>query len=183
VGAWIGPAIIAAVISALVTAFGWYASHTSARRLDVTRRRERIQDVQTALRAEIRSYRDRLASLDIEGYADEMVQRIGAAAENGQTFTPFIPKEDHTIIFDAIVGEIHILPTEVIDPIVSYYKQVTMVSRFADDLRSDLFSRLEPSRKAEMYGDYIAMSVQASKLADHAINVLDSALLAKSENQ
>lgn len=55
--AWIGPAIVAALIGCLTTMLGWSVSFRQLRKLETTRRNEKIIDYQTALRAEIRSYR------------------------------------------------------------------------------------------------------------------------------
>ena len=62
--AWIGPAIVVAVISALVTAAGWLVAHRQTMRAEALRRRERVVDVQTALRAEIRSHPHQARSID-----------------------------------------------------------------------------------------------------------------------
>jgi hypothetical protein len=181
--AWIGPAIIAAVISAIVTAAGWYVTHRSGRQLETDRRRERILDVQTALRAEIRSHQHRLALFATQEELDAIAERI-EAANNGETpFTPFIPREVEAFVFDAVVGEVHILPTEVIDPVVLYYRQVKALAQFVDDLRSERFDELEASRKAEMFRDYVAMGVFALELADEAIDAINQSLAAGRRDQ
>jgi hypothetical protein len=167
ISAWVGPAIVAAVISAIVTAFGWYASHASARRLEAARRSERIQDVQTALRAEIRSQRQRLRLFA------EQQEKSGDAASEEPGFTPFVPREAASFVFDAIVSEIHILPTEVIDPVVYYYRQIASLALFAEDLRSDRYASLPADRKAAMAADYIRMGVFAIELADKAIAAIE----------
>jgi len=102
VSAWIGPAIIAAVISAIVTAFGWYVSHLSNRRLEVARRRERVSDVQIAIRAEIRSHRVWLQSFDSEHLSGDTAEKIRQAVD--PPYTPFVPREIETFVFNAVVG-------------------------------------------------------------------------------
>ena len=168
---WIGPAIVAAVISAVITAIGWYASHVSSRGLEVVRRREGILDVQTALRAEIRTHRQRLLLFRNEG--KEVAEKIGAAASSRTSFTPFIPREIKPFVFDAVVANIHILPTEVIDPVVYYYAQLASIAQFADDLRSERYQSLEPDRKLKMYEDYVAMGLYALELAEGAIKAIE----------
>ena len=171
--AWVGPAIIAAVISAIVTAAGWYASHFSNRRLEVARRRERMQDVQTALLAEIVANEHRLATIDLRSHADYIAGRIAA---EGAAFTPFVPREVLTFVMDAIASEIHILPNEVIGPVVLYYRQAMAIGLLADDLRSDRFIALDPDRKIEVYRDYIGLLQYAQSLADDAIEALEVSL-------
>jgi hypothetical protein len=172
--AWIGPAIIAALISAMVTAMGWYASHVSHRRIESARRRERVRDVQIAVRAEIRSHRAWLQSFDTEHLSGDTAARIRSM----EGYTPFVPREIETFVFNAVVAEIHILPSAVIDEIVRYYRQVYVLGRLADDLRSERFSSLEAGRKAEMYEDYIGIGVYALDLADETIEALNASLIA-----
>lgn len=54
-GSWIGPAIVAALISGLVSLIGLYLGGWIAIRHEKRRRREKVRDFQIALRAEIRS--------------------------------------------------------------------------------------------------------------------------------
>jgi len=171
--AWVAPAVIAAVIASAITAVGWIVTHFRETRAAKSRRLERVRDVQTALRAEIRSFYFRFAGLDFDAYAQSIVDNILAGDGNGGAYTPFIPKEPKNLIFSAIVGEIHILPGPVIDPIAVYYRQMDTISSFADDLRSDGFAGMEPARKAEMYKDYIAMLKLAHQLAFEALEALD----------
>lgn len=53
--AWIGPAIIAALVSASVSAMGWIVTFRATLRLEQLRRDEKVNDFQVALRAEIES--------------------------------------------------------------------------------------------------------------------------------
>ena len=50
---WIGPAIIAAIVSGIVSAAGWFVNSWQERRLEKGRREEKVHDYQVALRAEI----------------------------------------------------------------------------------------------------------------------------------
>ena len=65
-GGWVGPAIIAAVISSLVSAAGWYVSYWTTIQTDHRRRREKVRDFQIALRAEIRSELHDLRTDDVD---------------------------------------------------------------------------------------------------------------------
>jgi hypothetical protein len=69
-------ALIAAIVSAAVTALGWYAGHWSERRLESQRRIERIVDAQTALLAEIESNLTRYEEIDLDGHMLDMTRRI-----------------------------------------------------------------------------------------------------------
>ena len=52
---WIGPAIVAAVISTLLTGIGWFVSERQAFRREARHRRERVGDMQAALLADMAS--------------------------------------------------------------------------------------------------------------------------------
>ena len=168
---WIGPAVVATAVSAAVTVIGWYVSHQREGSAELRRRQERVSDVQTALRAEIRSYRARAAAVDLDAHGAEMERRIRAG-----DFTPFVPKEPEFFIYASIAKEIHILPGSVIDPIVLFYTQGSTVALFAEDLRTERFQALEAGRKVDMYLDYLAMTGHGYRLADQALQALDASL-------
>jgi hypothetical protein len=172
VASWIGPALVAAIVSALVTMAGWLVSHQRDLRVDARRRRERVVDLQTALRAEIRSRRQRFAAIDLAKHGTDTVARMTA----DDSFVPFVPNEVQSFIFGAVAKEIHVLPTEVIDPAVLYYQQCDAIAQFVLDLRSDRFHNLESPRRIAMFKDYIAMNVFALELADAALSALDQSI-------
>lgn len=165
---WIGPVIVAAAISSVVTAVGWYVTHVRETRLEAARRRDRVRDLQTALRAEIRSHRHRLQTADD---AEATAATLAWITTDG--FTPFVPRGTPPFVFDATVRDLHLLPTHVIDPIVLYYTQVHVIAQFAEDLRSDRYANMAPERKAAMYADYVAMNTYAKRLAEGALAALE----------
>jgi hypothetical protein len=175
--AWVS-SIVVGILSLLGVALGWFVTHRQTRRLDAARRSERIIDVQTALRAEIRSHRRWLEPFDQEQETGRTVAKIiGGEATN---FTPFVPREVENFVFDAVVSDIHILPGDVIDPVVLYYRQMHALARMAEDLRSERFDGLDAARKADMYQDYVAMAVYALDLADETIELLNKSLSRRS---
>ena len=87
-----------------------------------------------------------------------------------------VPREVPAFVIDALIGEIHILPTEIIDPVILYYRQILAISQLADDLRSERFDKLEASRKVELYNDYIELMIYARTLSNEAIEVITESL-------
>ncbi len=146
--------VIAAIVSAAVTALGWIASHWSETRLEAKRRDEKIVDVQTALLAEIESNLTRYAEVDLDDHVADMTRRI-LRKSTGRTFTPFVPRDAPDIVFEAALPDIHILPTETIDDVVAYYKQEYKLRELVEDLRSSRYQELEQVRKARLYEDYV----------------------------
>jgi hypothetical protein len=163
----------ATLVGILGVVLGVLLSNIAVRILEYLRRRERMQDVATAIRAEIRSHRQRLLLFSSDA-AEKIVNRI----RNEDGYTPFVPSEGESFVLRAIVVEIHFLPTEVIDPVVYYYRQIEALGQFAEDLRSDRFADLEAARKAEIYSDYVAMGDHALRLANEAIEALEQASIA-----
>lgn len=167
---WIGPAIIAAVISAVVTGFGWVISERQSIRRDAARRRERIADLQTALLAEIRADRNRI------GNVERSAEDVYTTLDDRPDFVPFVPRRAPAVVFDALLREIHVLPNKVIDPVVIYHRQLATISLFVDDLRSDRFALLEPTRKRAMYQDYAELLIYANVLGQRAAIALAASL-------
>lgn len=153
-GGLLDTALIAAIVSAAVTALGWFASHWSEQRLETQRRIEKIVDVQTALLAEIESNLTRYEEIDLDKHTADMVARI-TRKSGGKAFTPFVPRYATEIVFEAMLADIHILPTETIDDVVAYYKQEYKLRELVEDLRSDRYNELEQDRKARIYEDYV----------------------------
>ena len=147
-------ALIAAVVSAAVTALGWFATHWSERRLESKRRIEKIIDVQWALLAEIESNLQRYAETDLEEHEAAMLGRIRARSGQGG-FTPFVPGEAAEIVFEAVIPDVHILPTETIRDVVAYYKQEYKLKELVEDLRSERYALLDKDRKAQLYSHYV----------------------------
>jgi len=179
VEAWIGSAVVAFVISSLVTILGWYATHRSERLLEVARRQERIQDIQTALLADIRSTSYRFEVVDSDRHLDEVVALI----EETPGYTPFVPREPGSLLWSSIAQEVHILPNEVIDPVILFFSQLETIRYFVEDLRSEQFSNLESARKAAMYRDYVRMVKFLVLLAEKAEGALARSLGVKLPDQ
>jgi hypothetical protein len=168
-------AVIAVVISSLVTVAGWYISLRHERRREAERREEKIWDYQTALLADIRSTSSQFANVDFDRHLDDVIALIEGASQD-HPYTPFVPRAPGSLMWQSISQEVHILPTEVIDPVVLFFSQLETIRNFVEDLRSDQFARLEKSRKVAMYRDYIRMWRLASRQATEAQGALRNAL-------
>jgi hypothetical protein len=147
--AWISPAIIAVVVSALVTAAGWFVTYRNSLSLEKERRREKIRDFQIALRAEIRS---ELHHLNEENL-DRDLQAIENAYGASTTYSVYVPGLARHAVFDNLVKDIHILPESVIDPLILYSRQRQILDQFSAEMRTEKFSKLAQPRQLEMYRD------------------------------
>ncbi len=170
---WLLPALVAPLVLGLVTVGGWFTTYFLGLRQEKRRRLERIVDVQTAVAAEIRSYRQRGTSFDIAEHGAKMEAWI-LAGEGANT--PFVPLEPEFIIYSAMVKDIHILPQAVIDPVVLFYTQASTVALFASVLRAERYEALDAMRKNDMYQDYLRLLQHAYTLADTALGELQVSL-------
>jgi hypothetical protein len=173
VEAWIGPALLAAVIAGLVNVAGWFVTFQSTRRLDQARRREKIRDFQIALRAEIRSELRNLGSYDVQ----QQLSRIRGLYETRPDYTVTVPQPAASVVFSALVGEIQILPARVIDPVILFERQRAAIRQLAEEIREARFASLAREQQLAMYEDYLHMwsawrdfAVQAEGALDISLN-------------
>jgi len=162
---YLSPQAQQAIIAGLFIAVGWWVVHWQGRRRDAANRAERVRDVQRALFAEIRAYVSALRREDLEAYGAEIANRI----ETQPGYFPTIPTEANDAIFRAIIGDIHILPRDTIDPLVLYYSQLNAIGAAISDLRALDPAKLGPERAAAMYRDYIAFKREAAALGEQAM--------------
>jgi hypothetical protein len=165
---WVGPAIVAAAISGLVSLIVVQLNFRQERKADGLRRAEKIRDFQIALRAEIQSELANLVRFDLDGVLIEMERRY---AED-PNFSVSVPRVAKHIVFEAIVDEIHILPEAVIGPVVLYARQRQVVESLTEDMRDTTFKSLSRDRQLSMYRDYLEMWKQWRVLAEQAENAL-----------
>jgi hypothetical protein len=142
------------------------------RRAETRRRLDKIIDLQKALRAEVRSHLMQIEELDLPAELSAMAARMDA----DPAFVPFVPRESHDAVYRAVIAEIHLLPTEAVEPVVLYYSHVSAMAAFADDLRSPAFAALHPHRRRLMYEDWIALKQRAIDRARSAVTALDAGI-------
>lgn len=162
---YLSPQAQQAIIAGLFLAVGWWVVHWQNRRRDAANRAERVRDVQRALFAEIRAYVSALRRQNLETYGAEIARRI--EAEPG--YFPTIPTEANDAIFRAIIGEIHVLPRDTIDPLVLYYSQLNAIAAAISDVRALDPATVQPERAAAMYRVYLAVKRDALTLGEQAM--------------
>ncbi len=159
----IDPRVWQAVLAGLFVAVGWIVNgaqnRADARRL----RRERREDVQRALVAEIKHYLEVLETEDVDAAWAAMQPRIAAG------YVPFLPSEANDMVFQSVLENIHILPKTVIDPVVKYYSQLRAIEMQINDSRLSAFvegtDQDSRARREAVYEEYLGMKVRARKYA------------------
>ncbi|MEM8789171.1 MAG: hypothetical protein AAGE76_13010 [Pseudomonadota bacterium] len=167
--------VLSALIGAIVVALGWFfnARRDAARR--EAARRQRQVDVQKALRAEIRAIVEAPQNADLEGSLARGLARFDDEDVNSP-YVPLIPHEKHDTIYQALVGEIYVLPADAIEPVVRYYNQTVSIALMATDMRSDGFTGAGVARRRKMLRDYMVMKIEAKRLGLAAIAALDATI-------
>jgi hypothetical protein len=169
---WIGPALIAAVISSLVTAIGWLVNYRTSLGLEKERRVEKVRDFQIALRAEIRSEMHHLDVTRLE----EGLAAVESRYRKSKTYSVFVLGIARHVVFENLVKELHVLPEQVIDPVVLYYRQRQLIEQAGLDLRSERFGKCPQAQQLEMYRDYIGLMIYLHTLAQEANRALNGEL-------
>jgi len=173
---WIGPAIVAAVIAALINVLGWFVTGQREVRRDRRRRRERREDLQIALRAEIQHYMDILSNPGFN-LRDVWAEVVGQM-EMDEEYAPVVPSERNDTVFKTVLTDISILPEQVIGPVVRYYNQVFAIEAMIEDLRSFKFDGMDQEQRIKMYTDYISLKLEALDQGNQAIEVLNNSIAA-----
>ncbi len=172
---WIGPVIIAAAIAALINVLGWVVTGQREVQRDRRRRRERREDVQTALSAEIQHYVDILSNPDFD--LRKSWAEVVAQMETDDNYAPFVPSERNDTVFKTLLTDISILPEPVIGPVVRYYNQVFAIEAMIEDLRSYKFDGMDQEQRIKMYTDYISLKLEALDQGKLATAALDDSLI------
>ncbi len=163
------PRLWQALIAGLVIATGWLTTAIFAELARRRQRAERLRDYHKALYAEIGNT---LASLYDEGRGEDHVAATVARMRAEADFVPFIPRERHDHVYDAVITEIDVLPRQTIDAIVAYYSLVKSIGALADDMRGEGFRQLAPERRIAIYSDYAEMRRQAFAFGQYALALI-----------
>lgn len=168
--AYLSPQSQQAMIAGIFLSFGWVVVAWQTRRRDARIRREREADIQRALLAEIRAH---VVSLEQQSPSPADAEELIARIRSGD-FVPTLPQQANDRIFGAVISELHILPAPVIDPIVIYYRLLSIMGALATDLRDIPADGRE--RAAQMMADYLSLMEETYNSGIQAIRVLTECL-------
>ena len=169
---WIGPAIVAAVVSGLVSVLGWFATFYIGLRRDQVLRDEKVTDFQVALRAEIVSDLLTMVVADRHAFLEEVKEKYAQEAD----YSVIVPHIARNVVFESLLGELQILPSEVIAPVIHYERMRETIERFVLDLRDPSFRKSPSDRQLLMYSDYLEMLGRLEQLARDALAALELSL-------
>lgn len=168
----VAAAFVTALVGGGVVAAGWFWTHALSRRRDRMLRDEQVGDVQRALLAEIRAH---VAALERQEDFDSLVARARLRDKLiSDQHVPILPHDANDRIFRAIVEQVHLLPQNVIDPVVRYYRLLAVRVALAQDIRSSAAD--QPTRAGEMLDHYIGLTGETLQAGNLAMMVLGASL-------
>lgn len=162
----LNPTVMAAMVAATVAMLAWPVNDWLNRRRARTLRVERVSDVQRALLAEIRAHVVALESQRLDGAG--VAALLAELRDRGRI--PFIPAQANDRIYAAVIEDVHILPADVIDPVVTYYRQLSIMAAFAEALQKQ--ADRDHARAVEMFADYLELTESARESGREALRLL-----------
>jgi hypothetical protein len=167
---WAGPAIIAALVTALLTLWrDWQQERRGDRQTqrDQQERRRRQKDTAAALMAEIDAFRRSFSHADLKAHMSEITQ---AFREDPQ-FSPVLLRQSFDFVYRSHVQDLGVIASDALVPVVAFYGQLDRVAKVIEDLRSDSLLRVPSERRLEIYRDYVEMLETA---LDDAVTARDA---------
>ena len=174
------PRIWQALIAGAVVAAGWLVNgwqnrRAASREAQLQRneaaslRAERLRDVHRALYAEIGANLSNLSGTDA---LDADVSHVLELMRTDESYIPFLPREDRSIVFKSVIQDIHVLPRTTINAVVAYYAQLSSISALIDDIRSEAYPALPVDRRIAIYTDLMILKRQALEFGNYALRII-----------
>jgi hypothetical protein len=91
-------------------------------------------------------------------------------------YSIIVPHTARNLVFESLLGELQIVPGEIIEPLIHYEKMREIIERFVADLRGELFRHSPADRQLLMYSNYLRMLDRREQLAHNAISALEISL-------
>lgn len=167
---WLSPQLQQALVAGVFLAIGWQVGAWQNRRRDDRLRAKRETDLQRALLAEIRAH---VVGLEQQTPSPEDARDLIRRVATGDLL-PTLPQHSNDRIYAAVIAEIHILPASVIDPIVIYYRLLSIMEALAADLRR--IARRDTKRAAQMMADYLSLMEETCDTGLYVVRVLTQSL-------
>lgn len=168
----VAASFITALVGGGVVATGWFWTHALSRRRDRILREEQVSDIQRALLAEIRAHvaaLERQEDIDSLAARDQLRDKLASGRH-----VPILPHEANDRIFRAMVEQVHLLPPNVIDPVVRYYRLLAVRVALAQDIRQSAPDH--PKRAGDMLDHYISLTGETLQAGNMAMLFLGASL-------
>ena len=104
----------------------------------------------------------------------QLLSEVAASLAADPGYLPLLPRLASNSIFEVVVKEIHLLPGNVISPVVHYERLRQTLEQFVEDSRSLTHRDLSAERRLLIYSDYAATYDRLEGLARHALRALET---------
>lgn len=168
---WAGPAIIAALVTGLLTLWrDWRNERRGDRETQRAQaeRKARQRDTAAALLAEVDAFRQNFDAEELRKNREWITERYRA----DPTFNPVLMRQSFDYVYRSHVRDLGVIASDALVPVVAFYGQLDRVGHVIEDLRSDRVAGVSVDRRVEIYSDYIAMLLHALNLAEIAHEAL-----------
>lgn len=137
----------AVIVGLAATGIGSVLAILLPRALDNRRRRLRQLDLMTAIHAEIMSGTAATAS---QITPEEQAYALSISM-------PFASVDEADFVFQSIKADISILPTDVMQEIVLYYRLASQAKAMVADMRNPIFRNLDAERQRKYLAEYLGL--------------------------
>ncbi len=137
----------AVIVGIAATLIGSMLAIILPRALDNRRRRRRQLDLMTAIHAEIMSGTAATAS---QITPEEQAYALSVSM-------PFASVDEADFVFQSIKADISILPTDVMQEVVLYYRLASQAKAMVADMRNPIFRNLDAERQRKYLAEYLGL--------------------------
>lgn len=137
----------AVIVGLIATLIGSALAVVLPRALDNRRRQRRQLDLMTAIHAEIMSG---TASSAVQIAPEEQAYALSVAM-------PFASVDEADFVFQSIKADISILPTDIMQEVVLYYRLASQAKAMVADMRNPIFRNLDAERQRKYLAEYLGL--------------------------
>jgi hypothetical protein len=137
----------AVIVGIAATLIGSILAVVLPRALDNRRRHRRQLDLMTAIHAEIMSG---TAATAAQIASEERAYALSLSM-------PFASVDEADFVFQSIKADISILPTDIMQEVVLYYRLLSQAKAMATDMRNPIFRNLDAERQRKYLAEYLGI--------------------------
>jgi hypothetical protein len=172
--------LLGLVLAALLLGWAYAGSRRAARHAERRLREQHVLLLLSALRADARACWHWLDSLGgLEARSAELAQRIEEGRWTQPTFTPIVPGLPPSAVAATLDGESFFLAHALVDAIVRYRRQHSLIEQTLADLRSERFANMPADARIELVRFYFAQLAHLKQDAFELNAALEDALRLK----
>lgn len=156
------PAVLGGALTGICVIAAAIITSKSITRLDKASHKKKLLN---ALEAEILGYIKKSRNFNPRDSLHGLYQVAHNKSEHKVVFS----SELNNLVYKSLAKNLHVLPENVVAPIVEFYNTMYFIELILDAIKSPEFKKMTTLRKMEVYYDYVNLKVTALDLADKAL--------------